>query len=355
MRVAVAMSGGVDSSVAAHILKRQGHDVVGLTMKIWPCEADVEDDGRSCCDPGSVRAAERVAEELGIRHYVLGMRAAFEAHVVRDFLLEYSRGRTPNPCVVCNRFIKFGPFLEKAAAVGATHLATGHHAVVDRDEQTGAFLLRRGADSAKDQSYFLYTLTQRVLSRVLMPVGGLRKTEVRELAREAGLSVAERRESQDVCFVPRGDVESFFRQTMPEMVRPGPIEDLEGRVLGEHRGIGLYTVGQRAGLGLSRPRPTYVVSIDADRHVVIVGDDADLFTTELRASDGSWIKGAPPSDAFRAKARIRYAADPQPCSVALSERGFRLSFDTPQRAIAPGQSVVLYRGDIVLGGGRIDG
>jgi tRNA-specific 2-thiouridylase len=354
MRIAVAMSGGVDSSVAALILARQGHEVVGLTMKIWPCEAEVDDDARRCCDPGSIRSAERVARELGVPHYTLGMRAPFERHVVRDFLLEYSRGRTPNPCVVCNRFIKFGPLFEKAAAVGATHLATGHHATVERHRAGGSFLLKRGTDPSKDQSYFLYSLTQDILSRLLMPVGGLTKPEVRAIARASGLSVAERPESQDVCFVPGGDVESFLRQTAPDAGLPGPIEDLSGRVIGEHRGIGLYTVGQRSGLGLSRSRPTYVVSIDADRNTVVVGDDADLYSSELTASDVHWIAGGPPADAFRAEAKIRYAAEPQACSVLLSENGFRLAFDVKQRAIAPGQSVVLYDDEVVLGGGRID-
>ncbi|MBN2564783.1 MAG: tRNA 2-thiouridine(34) synthase MnmA [Candidatus Eisenbacteria bacterium] len=355
MRIAVAMSGGVDSSVAAHILKQRGHEVIGLTMKIWPCGAEVEADGRACCDPGSVRVAERVAGELGIRHYVVGMRATFERHVVRDFLLEYSRGRTPNPCVVCNRYVKFGPFLRRAEALGATHLATGHHAIVERSDATGTYLLKRGADSAKDQSYFLYHITQSVLSRILMPVGGMSKADVRSLAREARLSVADRLESQDVCFVPGGDVAAFLEQASPGTLRPGSIEDGSGRVLGEHRGIGLYTVGQRSGLGLTRPRPTYVVALDAARNVVIVGDEEDLFSSELAASDVNWTAGDSPAREFRAEAKVRYAARAGPCAVSVTSEGFRLRFDTPQRAIAPGQSVVLYDGDTVLGGGTIDG
>jgi tRNA-uridine 2-sulfurtransferase len=355
MRVAVAMSGGVDSSVAAHILKLEGHQVIGLTMKIWPCSAEVPEDDRTCCDPASVRAAQRVAAELGIRHYVLELRAPFERHVVGDFVREYSLGRTPNPCVICNRYVKFDPFLQRAAALGATHLATGHHAVVERSGERDTYLLKRGADPDKDQSYFLYYLTQAVLSRVLMPVGGMSKEEVRRVAREAGLSVADRLESQDVCFVPGGDMAPFLRRTSPEAVRPGAIEDLTGRVLGEHRGIGLYTVGQRSGLGLSRPRPTYVVAIDAGRNVVIVGDEEDLFSSELTASDVNWIGGRPPAGSFRAEAKVRYAATPEPCDVSVTAAGLRLRFDVPQRAIAPGQSAVLYEGDTVLGGGRIDG
>lgn len=354
MRIAVAMSGGVDSSVAAHVLKEQGHEVIGLTMKIWPCDADVEDDAGSCCDPGAIRAAARAADELGVRHYELGMRAPFEAHVVRDFLSEYSRGRTPNPCVVCNRYIKFDPFLEKAAALGATHLATGHHAVVERDGGNDRYLLKRGVDRSKDQSYFLYPLTQRVLSRVLMPVGGMTKDEVRGIARDAGLTAADRIESQDVCFIPRGDTEAFLRRTAPELVRPGPIEDLEGRAVGEHRGIGLYTIGQRSGLGLSRPVPSYVVRIDAERNVLIVGEENALFSSELTASEVNWILGRAPSDEFRALAKIRYAAEPAPCTVTVRGKGLSVFFDRPRRAVAPGQSVVLYDADVVLGGGIID-
>ncbi|MCK5596569.1 MAG: tRNA 2-thiouridine(34) synthase MnmA, partial [Candidatus Eisenbacteria sp.] len=264
-------------------------------------------------------------------------------------------GRTPNPCVTCNRLIKFGPFLEKAAALGATRLATGHHAVVTRDESTGAYLLRKGRDRSKDQSYFLYVLMQKQLSHVLMPIGAMTKPEVRDAARAAGLSIAERPESQDVCFVPDGDVAAFFRLMMPEAMRPGPIEDLEGNVLGEHAGLALYTVGQRSGLGLSRPRPTYVLRIDAARNAVVVGDDEELYSSELTASDLNWIAGAPPDTEFRADAKIRYAASPCPCTAVLEGERLRLRFEEPKRAIAPGQSVVLYDGDVVLGGGVING
>jgi len=354
MKVAVAMSGGVDSSVAAHILKEQGHEVIGLTMKIWPCGTDAQGGGRTCCDPDSIRDAERVAGELGVRHYELGMRGAFEGAVVREFLAEYASGRTPNPCVTCNRLIKFGPFLEKAAALGATHLATGHHAVVTRDESAGAYLLRKGRDRSKDQSYFLYVLTQKQLPYVLMPIGGMTKTEVRDAARAAGLSIAERAESQDVCFVPDGDLASFFRLMRPEALRPGPIEDLDGNVIGEHGGIPLYTVGQRSGLGLSRPRPTYVVRLDAARNAVVVGDDEALYSSELTASSLNWIAGAPPAAQFRAEAKIRYAAEPASCTALLDGESLRLTFERPLRAIAPGQSVVLYDGSTVLGGGVID-
>jgi tRNA-specific 2-thiouridylase len=354
MRIAVAMSGGVDSSVAAHILKERGHEVVGLTMRIRPCGDDVGGDGRTCCDPGSIRDAARVAEELGIRHYELGMRGEFERAVVLHFAREYARGRTPNPCVRCNRLIKFGPFLRKAATVGATHLATGHHASVRFNETTGTYVLLRGRDAGKDQSYFLYTLPQEQLSRTLMPIGEMTKPEVRAAARAAGLHVSDRTESQDVCFVPDGDLASFFRRVAPEAVAPGPIENEAGKVLGEHRGLALYTVGQRSGLGLSLPRPAYVLRIDATRNAVVVGEEAGLYSSRLSASDACWIAGEPPARSFRSEAKIRYAGEPAPCSVEAGEDGLEVTFDEPQRAVAPGQSVVFYAGDEVLGGAEID-
>jgi tRNA-specific 2-thiouridylase len=283
------------------------------------------------------------------------MRGAFQRAVVNEFVAEYAVGRTPNPCVTCNRLIKFDPFLTKAAALGATHLATGHHAVVAREDAAARFVLKTARDRRKDQSYFLYVLTQKQLQHVLMPVGGMTKTEVRDAARAAGLSVSERPESQDVCFVPGGDIEGFFRLMKPEAMLPGPIEDAGGTVLGEHRGIALYTVGQRSGLGLSRPRPTYVLRIDAARNAVIVGDDDDLYSRQLTASNLNWIAGSPPAAEFRAGAKIRYAAAPALCSAAVEGGRLTLHFDEPQRAIAPGQSAVLYDGDIVLGGGTIDG
>lgn len=348
------MSGGVDSSVAAHVLKERGHEVVGLTMRIWPCGADVEGDGRTCCDPGAIRDAARVAEELEIPHYELGMRGEFERAVVSHFAREYARGRTPNPCVRCNRLIKFGPFLRKAAAVGATHLATGHHATVRFNETTGKYVLLRGRDAAKDQSYFLHMLPQEQLSRTIMPIGKMTKSEVRAKARAAGLHVSERTESQDVCFVPDGDIASFFRRVAPEAVTPGPIEDASGTVLGEHRGLALYTVGQRSGLGLSLPRPAYVLRIDAARNVIVVGDESELYSSRLKASDACWVAGEPPAESFRSAAKIRYAGEPAPCLVEIAGDGLAVTFDEPQRAVAPGQSVVFYDGDRVLGGAEID-
>lgn len=353
MRIAVAMSGGVDSSVAALMLLEQGHHVFGLTMRLWPC---AEDDAgpRACCGPESLRAAERVAADLGVSHHVVSMQRRFDEAVVADFVSEYARGRTPNPCVRCNSLIKFGELLGLARGLGADALATGHHAIVRRDHQERP-LLARSPEVSKDQSYFLYALTPEQLSRAVFPVGGLTKEEVRERAREAGLHVADRAESQDVCFVPRGGLASFLRDRAPESMRAGSIVDREGRVLGEHAGVAMYTVGQRSGLGLSRPTPSYVVAVDALKNLVIVGDDSDLFADSLTAGDPSWIAGEPPGRAFRAAARVRSTAVPAPCTVDVTSVDVRVRFDEPQRAVTPGQAVVLYDGDVVLGGATIDG
>ncbi len=353
MKIAVAMSGGVDSSVAAHILAGEGHEVFGLTMKIWACAADAPIDPRVCCGPAAIEDAGRVARELGIPHYVVGMRGIFEERIVEHFISEYARGRTPNPCVRCNRLVKFESLLTKALSLGASHLATGHHAVIRKADSGTGHVLERARDSAKDQSYFLYSMNQEQLARVLMPVGGLGKEEVRARARRAGLHVAERPESQDTCFVPRGDIASFVAARLPEAVAPGPIEDLDGKVLGSHRGLALYTVGQRSGLGLARPRPTYVVRIDPGRNVLVVGEDEDLYASRLVADELSWIAGPPPAREFTAEAKIRYAAQSAPCVVRVEGNEARVTFAEPQRAIAPGQAVVLYDGRTVLGGGTI--
>ena len=358
MRIAVAMSGGVDSSVAALMLAREGHDVVGVTMDIGSADAadgdgSREGSARACCGASGARDAWRVAAELGIPHHVLPMRRVFERAVVEHFASEYAQGRTPNPCIRCNQLVKFGELLARVEAMGADRLATGHHAVV-RDTPRGR-VLARAADDAKDQTYFLFRMTSRELNRVVMPVGGLSKARVRELARGEGLHVAERPESQDVCFIPDGDVERFLGERAPGAAKPGPILDGNGRTVGEHRGIGLYTVGQRSGLGLSRSRPAYVIRIDASKNAIVVGDEEDLYSASLVGRELHWIAGSPPGDEFRALGKIRYAAAPAPCTVLCSGDEARVAFDEPQRAMAPGQAVVLYDGDIVLGGGTIRG
>ncbi len=364
MRIVVAMSGGVDSSVAALILLREGHDVVGLTMTLGALGGDGSYDLTGEADlasgavtdrpvDGWVESAARTAEFLGIEHHVVELGPAFEQSVVSYFLSEYSSGRTPNPCVICNRLIKFGCFLDEARGLGAEFLATGHHARIIRDEGRRVPRLAMGRDLSKDQSYFLHRLTQEQLEAALMPIGEFLKDDVRAIAREAGLPAATARESADVCFLSGRSLSEFLLERVPNGVREGPIEDVGGHILGEHRGIASYTIGQRAGLGLSRPRPTYVVEIVPQRNAIVVGDDEDLYCDTLEASELSWWAGAPTAR-FRAQAKIRYAGRPTACDVVFENGKMVVHFDEPQRAIAPGQFVVLYDDDIVLGGGIID-
>jgi tRNA-specific 2-thiouridylase len=354
--VVVAMSGGVDSSVAAALLKDRGFDVVGVTMNLFSLPAEVCRSGelRSCCGRKAVEDAHRVAIQLGIPHYVADFREEFEKAVIADFSREYGRGRTPNPCIRCNERIKFRVLLDRARRLGAGRLATGHHARVIRDEDAGRILLRKGKDRAKDQSYFLYRLSQAQLARVLMPVGDFTKVEVREMARRWELAVAERAESQETCFAPLGDYPDFLSGRVPNAFQPGPVEDRAGHVLGRHRGIGFYTVGQRRGLGISAPRPLYVVAIDARRNAVVVGQEKELYGKRLEASSLRLIAMKKIDGPLSVRAKIRYKHKEAKAVIKPLPRGrVSLEFDRPQRAITPGQSVVFYRRDIVLGGGII--
>ena len=351
------MSGGVDSSVAAAMLQERGFDVTGVTMNLFslPGELCRSEDLRSCCGRKAVEDAHRVAICLGIPHFIVDLRREFEAEVIADFAREYGRGRTPNPCIRCNERIKFKLFLERARRLGANSIATGHHARVTKNLSESRFLLRKGKDRAKDQSYFLYRLTQAQLARTLMPVGDLTKAEVRAIARHLGLPVAEKAESQETCFAPLGDYPGFLAGRAPRAFRPGPILNLEGRVLGEHKGIGNYTIGQRRGLGISAPHPLYVVAINARRNAVIVGEEKDLFCRKLQASRVHWIDGGRLEKPIRVKAKIRYKhPEAEAVVVPLSPGRVRVEFGRPQRAVTPGQSVVFYSRDVVLGGGLID-
>jgi len=350
MRIALALSGGVDSAVAAHLLAREGHEIVALTMSLGDLTPGP---AATRWFTGSTERARETAAALGIEIVVVDVGREFERSVVGGFVREYARGRTPNPCVVCNRAVKFGVLLEAAESVGAAALATGHHARVIRGETAGRFFLARGRDTTRDQSYFLYRLRERELAKIVMPVGEISKGEVLKVAMEAGLPAAGRVESRDTCFAPPGEIEAFLRVHAPESVQPGPIESLDGETLGEHRGIGLYTVGQRSGLGLARPERSYVVRIDPGRRAVIVGGESDLLATELRAEDLAWVAGSPPGSGFEAAARIRLGTTPVGCVVRLGEGAARVRFSRPVRAVAPGQSIVFYEGEIVLGGGVI--
>ncbi|MBE3590329.1 MAG: tRNA 2-thiouridine(34) synthase MnmA [Firmicutes bacterium] len=353
--VVAAMSGGVDSSVAAALLKEQGYEVIGVTMNLWPeDEPGVVQERGGCCGLGAVFDARAVADRLGIPYYVLNFRDVFEEQVIDRFAADYARGRTPNPCLLCNRYIKFEALLKKARQMGADYVATGHYARVDRDPLTGRYRLRRAVDARKDQSYALYALTQDQLAQTLLPLGAFTKPEVRRMAAERGLFVATKPDSQEICFVASGRYTEVVQARAPEGMRPGPILDLDGREIGRHPGLAAFTVGQRRGLGLQGGRPLYVVALDPERNAVIVGPEEALESEGLLAEDVHWIAGAPPEEPRRVQAKIRYQGRLVPGVVQAEPGGrARLDFDEPARAVTPGQAVVFYDGDEVLGGGTI--
>ncbi|MCX5780884.1 MAG: tRNA 2-thiouridine(34) synthase MnmA [Firmicutes bacterium] len=350
-KVIVAMSGGVDSSVAALLLLEQGFEVVGITMQIWQ---DVDTNTGACCSLEAVNDARQVAAQLNIPHYVFNFRDEFKSRVIDYFCSEYLRGRTPNPCIACNRHLKFNSLLDKALAMNADYIATGHYARIIRHDSSGRWGLFNGLDPTKDQSYALYTLNQFQLEHTLFPLGTYTKTEIRQLAQTAGLPVAAKRESQDICFVANGRYGEFVQNYPGLRILPGQFRSTQGAFLGPHRGIHHYTIGQRKGLGLALGYPAYVVGIDADTNTVWVGENQNLFSSTLIAAQANYISGIPLVNPVRLQAKIRYAAARMPALVTpLDQVRFQVDFDTPQRAITPGQSVVLYDDDEVIGGGVI--
>jgi tRNA-specific 2-thiouridylase len=350
------MSGGVDSSVAAALLVEQGHDVVGVTLRVWPWREAADPVKRfgSCCSVESAGDAREVARALGIPHYLLNSEAEFSRMVIDRFVGAYAAGTTPVPCVACNTDLKFGSLLVRARAWEASAVATGHYAGVARDPATGRHRLRRGRDRQKDQSDFLWPLTQEQLASARFPLADLTKAEVREHARRLGLVTADKPESQEICFVPDHDYRGFLRRRNAEIFRPGPIVDTAGRRLGTHEGLPAYTIGQRKGLGLSAGRALHVVDLDPATNRVTVGAASELDRTRLIARDVNFIACEPPAEPMRVAAKIRHNHAPAPATVrALDGGGAEVIFDAPQRAVTPGQSVVWYQDDWVVGGGVI--
>ncbi len=350
--VVVGMSGGVDSSVAAAILKEQGFEVIGATMRLLPCGAEATT-LEGCCGPRGAAEALRVAHILGIPHYEVDFADLFSQKVIADFCAEYARGRTPNPCIRCNQLIKFGAFLDWALrSLGADFVATGHYARIERDGSRT--VLKSALDSHKDQSYVLCMLTQEQLAHSLMPIGCHTKEAVRAMARDRGLPVADRPESQEICFIPDRDYRRFVGNRIPAGARPGPIMDPAGKVLGQHSGLINYTVGQRRGLGIAARYPLYVIAIDPERNAVIVGPRSAVYASELEAEGVNWIAGEPPKGEIRVSAKVRYLHAAAAALVdPLEGVRVRVRFDEPQMAITPGQFVVFYDCETVLGGGVI--
>ena len=353
MKALIAMSGGVDSSAAAWLTREAGYDCTGAMMRMF--DSDILPCGdSSCCSLDDAEDARSVARKMGMPFYVFNAKSAFAEHVICDFIRSYEAGLTPNPCINCNRHLKFDYFLRQAEILGCDKIVTGHYARISYDENRGRWLLRKASDPSKDQSYVLYCLTQEQLSRTLLPLGELSKEEARTIAQQQGFINARKKDSQDICFVPDGDYVAFMEHYTGKRYESGDFLDESGKVVGKHRGAVCYTLGQRKGLGLAMGAPVYVCGKDMQKNTVTVGPNESLFATTLRASHWNWIPFPQLTEPLRVTARARYNQKEQPATVYPEDDGFaRVVFDQPQRAMTPGQAVVLYDGDLVVGGGTI--
>ena len=349
-KVLIAMSGGVDSSAAAYLVKQAGYACMGATMRLF----DNAEEDSTCCSLEDVEDARSVAHRLDMPYYVFNFKQAFREQVMDDFVACYRQGLTPNPCIQCNRHLKFDKFLERALLLDCSYIATGHYARIRQDPDTGRWLLFKAADKSKDQSYVLYCLTQHQLSHTLLPLGELTKEQARQIAEEQGFLNARKKDSQDICFVPGGSYVNFIRRYTGDRFSTGAFLDLNGNVVGTHNGAIAYTLGQRKGLGLAMGEPVYVCGKDMEKNTVTIGPNDALFRTALRANDWNWIAFPTLTEPLRVTAKARYRHIEQPATVYPEADGFaRVVFDEPQRALTPGQAVVLYDGDQVLGGGTI--
>ncbi len=353
-RVVVAMSGGVDSSVAAALLMEEGYEVIGMTMEIWPQPKERMPGG--CCSAETIQDARQVGERLGIPFYVVNFRDLFAKKVIAYFTTEYLRGRTPNPCIACNRHLKFAALLEKAVALEADYLATGHYARVRYCVERERYLLYKGEDDRKDQSYVLYNLTQEQLARIIFPLAQYTKAQIREKAVQLGLKVAHKPESQEICFIPDNNYKRFLAERVGSAnFTQGNFVNLQGEIIGRHQGLPFYTVGQRKGLGLALGYPAYVVALDPEHNTVTIGREDEVFQQGLYANENNYIAVAKLTEPMEVQAKIRYSAKPAAAVISPAGDGrVKILFGTPQRAITPGQAVVYYQGELVVGGGTID-
>lgn len=351
-KVMVGMSGGVDSSVCALLLHEQGYDVTGVTLTMFNSD-DIVSTEKKCGSLSDVRDAENVAHNLGFEHMTFNFRECFREKVMKSFADSYISGKTPNPCIECNRYVKFGKMLEIALENGFNYIATGHYAVVEYDEKSGRYLLKRSADRTKDQTYVLYSLTQEQLAHIIFPLGNLAKSEVRQLAEKYALVNADKPDSQDICFVPDGNYVEFIKKFAEYEQTEGNFIDKEGKILGTHKGIINYTIGQRKGLGIALGKPAYVVSKDISANTVTLGDEQELYTSTLTATDVNLISIEKITEPMRITAKTRYTQKETPATLSYNNGVYTVDFDVPQRAITSGQAVVFYDGDIVVGGGTI--